>query len=185
MLRKLRRFRRNESGLAALEFALIAPLLVTLLLGTIEICDALECHQKVTMLASTGADLVSQATTVTSSDMSNVFAAMNAVIYPYPSSGAKIVITSVISDGNGGGTVDWSRAQNTSALTSGAAVTIPSGLMPKADCPKDACSVILAQVDYGYTSPIGSFIVGTMSMTDSFYARPRRSATVTCSGCTV
>ena len=42
--------------------------------------------------------------------------------------------------------------------------------------------MILAQVIYDYTSPIGSFLVGTVPMTDTFYARPRRSATVAYTG---
>lgn len=183
MLSRARHFRRNKSGLAAVEFALIAPVMVTLLLGTAELCNALSCHQKVTMLASTGADLVAQMTTMTSSDMNNVFAAVNAIIYPFPSSNAKIVISSIVSDGNGGGKVDWSQAQNATALTPGNAVTIPAGLMPKAQCAAGTCSVILAQVTYDYGSSFGQIFKGTVPMSDTFYARPRRSATVTCPSC--
>ncbi len=183
MLRRARKFRKDRSGLAAVEFALIAPVMVTILLGLIELCNALSCHQKVTMLASTGADLVAQATTMTPSDMSNVFAAVNAIIYPFSSTNASIVISSIVSDGQGGGKVDWSDAQNGTALTTGNPVTVPAGLMPKDQCATDACSVILAQVTYQYTSPFGKFIVGTVPMSDTFYARPRRSATVSCPGC--
>ncbi len=165
-----------------MEFALIAPVMVTLLLGTVEMCAALSCHQKVTMLASTGADLVAQAKTVSASDMDNIFSAVNAIVYPYSTANAKIVISSILSDGNGGGTVDWSKAQNATALTAGDAVTIPSGLMPKDQCAKDACSVILASVVYDYTSKFGSFLVGTVPMTDKFYARPRRTTSVSYTG---
>ena len=182
MLKSVKLFGKAKSGLAAVEFALIAPVLVTLLLGTVELCNALSCHEKVTMLASTGADLVAQATSVSASDMNDVFSAVNAIVYPFSSSNAKIVISSISSDGNGGGTVAWSKAQNTSALTAGNAVTVPSGLMPKDQCAKDACSVILAQVTYDYTSPVGKFFVGTVPMTDTFYARPRRSTSVAYTG---
>lgn len=183
MLKQLRKFRRAQSGVAATEFALVAPVLVVLLLGTVEACNALECHQKVTMLASTAADLVAQAMTVTPSDINNVFAATDAVIYPFSAANAKIVISSIISDGNGEGTVAWSVQQNATALAVDQAVTVPSGLMPKDQCPQGACSVILAQVTYDYTSPVGQFIVGTVPMSDTFYSRPRRSATVACNGC--
>lgn len=182
MLRRLRKFGRSKSGLAAVEFALIAPVMVTMLLGTVELCDALRCHEKVTMLASTGADLVAQATSVSSSDMSNIFDAVNAVLYPYSSANAKIVISSIYSDGNGGGTVDWSQEQNATALTAGNSVTIPSGLMPKDECAKDACSIILATVTYEYSSPFGRFFIGTVPMTDTFYTRPRRSTEVAYTG---
>lgn len=182
MLRRLRRFKKAEGGLAAVEFALIAPVMVTLLLGTVELCNALECHQKVTMLASTGADLVAQSKTVSATDMSNIFSAINAIIYPFATANAKIVISSIVSDGNGNGTVAWSQAQNTTALTAGQAVTVPSGLMAAGSCAVGACSVILAQVTYDYTSPVGKFFVGTVPMTDTFYSHPRRSTSVAYTG---
>jgi Flp pilus assembly protein TadG len=182
MLRRLRRFRKEKGGLAAVEFALIAPVMVTLLLGTVELCNALECHQKVTMLASTGADLVAQSTSVSASDMSNIFSAVNAIVYPFATSNAQIVISSIVSDGAGNGTVAWSEAQNTAPLTVNQTMTVPSGLMPATQCAAGACSVILAQVTYSYSSPMGSFILGTVPMSDIFYARPRRSATVAYTG---
>ena len=55
--------------------------------------------------------------------------------------------------------------------------------MPKDQCAADACSVVLAQVSYDYKSPLGDFVIGTVPMGDKFYARPRRSASVTCSDC--
>jgi Flp pilus assembly protein TadG len=182
MLRRIGRFRKSKSGVAAVEFALVAPVMVTLLLGTVELCNALSCHQKVTMLASTGADLVAQATSVSATDMSNVFSAVDAIIYPFATANTKIVISSVVSDGNGGGTVDWSKQQNATALTTGSSVTLPNGLMPKDQCGANACSVIFVQVTYEYSSPFGKFFLGTVPMTDSFYARPRRSATVAYTG---
>lgn len=182
MLRELHRFRTARGGLAAIEFALIAPVMVTLLLGTVELCNALECHQKVTMLASTGADLVAQSTSISAADMNNVFAAVNAIVYPFATANAKIVISSIVSDGSGNGTVAWSQAQNATPLTVSQTVAVPSGLMPAADCAKDACSVILAEVTYDYTSPIGRFILGTVPMADTFYAHPRRSASVAYTG---
>lgn len=182
MLKRWCAFTRDSRGLAAVEFALIAPVLVTLLLGTVDVCDALSAHEKVTMLASTGADLVAQATSVSAADMTGIFAADSAVLYPYNGATAQIVISSIVSDGKGGGTVAWSQAQNATPLTVNQAVTVPTGLMDQTRCPANACSVILATVHYAYNSPLGKFIVGTVTMSDSFYERPRRSATVSYTG---
>ena len=182
MLNRWRAFAKDRRGLAAVEFALIAPVLVTLLLGTVEVCDALSAHEKVTMLASTGADLVAQSTSVSSTDMTNIFDADSAVLYPYNGAAATIVISSIVSDGKGNGTVAWSQAQNGTPLAVNKAVTVPTGLMDKTRCPANACSVILATVAYSYNSPVGKFIIGSITMTDSFYERPRRSATVSYTG---
>ena len=112
MLRLLRKFRKSQKGLAAIEFAFIAPVLGTLLVGTIEVCNALECKQKVTSMASSVADLVAQTSSVSASDLSNIFAAGNALIYPFPTTSSKIVVSSIVSDGAGNGTVAWSHASS-------------------------------------------------------------------------
>jgi hypothetical protein len=40
----------------------------------------------------------------------------------------------------------------------------------------------MAQISYAYTSPIGQFFVGTIPLTDSFFARPRKSTSVAYTG---
>ena len=90
MLRRIRKFlQEHATAWRPSNSALIAPVLGTLLVGTIEVCNALECHQKVTMLASTAADLVAQATTVSTTDMTNIFDATTAIIYPFPQQHAR------------------------------------------------------------------------------------------------
>lgn len=188
MLSRIRHFLKARDGLAAVEFAFIAPVLGTLLLGTIELCNALQCHQKVTMVASSAADLVAQATNVSDSDMADVFSAASAIVYPFAQDNVSIVVSSVMSDGSGNGTVAWSKANsNGTPLNAGDTVTLQQPIMSTCDasgtnctpCAQNACSVIYTQVSYNYTSPIGKFLVGAVRMTDYFYERPRKSATVT------
>jgi Flp pilus assembly protein TadG len=128
------------------------------------------------------ADLVAQTPSVSPSDISNIFAAANQLIYPYPTSGAKIVVSSIVSDGAGNGTVAWSQASTGAALATNAAVAVPTGLMSASSCAKGACSVIFSQVTYGYSSPLGKLFIGTVQMSDYFYAHPRQSTTISISG---
>ena len=58
------------------------------------------------------------------------------------------------------------------ATVEGATVTVPSGLITSGG------SVILAEINYGYGSPTAKLITGTVTMSDTFYARPRRVAQV-------
>ncbi|HEY1629793.1 MAG TPA: TadE/TadG family type IV pilus assembly protein [Rhizomicrobium sp.] len=179
MLRKLRAFFKDKRGLAAVEFGLIAPVMGTMLVGTVEVCNALECKQKVTSIASSVADLVAQEKTIKQTDMNNIFTAANQLIYPFSSTGSSIVVSSIMSDGNGNGTVAWSKAQNGTTLTTGSAVMVPTGLMTASACARNACSVILTTVNYSYSSPLGKYFIGSSLMSDYFYARPRKSASVT------
>ena len=173
MLTKLRRMWRAKDGLAAVEFAFLAPVMLLMFFGTVELSAALDCRARVNTVASTAADLVAQETSVSSSDMANVFAALNSIIYPYSTTPAKIVISSLTYNTSTTGIVAWSDAQNATARTVGTSVTVPTGLMSSGG------SVILAEITYTYSSPTTQFLTNAVSMTNTFYERPRRSATVT------
>jgi len=173
MLKRLAAMVGARGGAAAIEFALLAPIMVLMFFAVVELSAAVDCRTRVNNVASTAADLVAQETIVSTSDMTNVFSALNAIIYPFPSAAARIVITSVVDNGSGGGKVAWSNAQNGTARTVGSAVTVPAGLITTGG------SVILAEITYTYTSPTTQFLTGTVTMSNSFFARPRRSATVT------
>ncbi|SRR5579885_1205648 len=171
-MRKLLKFLKAREGLAAIEFAFLAPVMLTMFFGTVELCNALLCRQKVTNIAATAADLVAQDTSVSDSQMNDIFSALNSIIYPYPSAGAQIIITSLTDDGHGGGTVAWSDAQNTTAHTVGSTMTVPAGVLVSGG------SVILAEITYTYNSSSTQLLHSPITMTDSFYAKPRKSSTV-------
>lgn len=173
MLNWIRNALRATDGLAAVEFAMLAPVLVAMFLGSIELTDALDCKQKVTGMASTAADLIAQEKAVASADLTNVYSAVNSIVYPYPTTGLKIIISSVIDNGSGGAKVAWSCAQNATARAANSAVTVPTGVITTGG------SVILTEVTYPYTSKIAKYLSSSTNMTSSFYARPRRSTTIT------
>ncbi len=174
-MRFTRKFARAKGGLAATEFALIAPLMLTIYFGITELCDALTANMKATGVASTAADLFAQKKTITNSDKNDIFAAINSLMYPYPTNPAmKIVVSSLIDNGNGTVKVAWSDAQNTPARTVNSIVTIPTGLVTSGS----GGSVIFAEITYNYSSPAGHLIYGALPMTDKFYEKPRQVAQV-------
>jgi Flp pilus assembly protein TadG len=194
MLKRLRDLKAYDSGMAAVEFALIAPIMMALFFGLVEVCNALDAHQKVTSVASTAADLTAQATSVDAADLNDIFAASSAIMSPFSTNDISIVITSIAGDGNRNeGTVLWSQTNgHGTAHTVGSTITIgdPSqlsdedvGLLPASCTGSTQCSIILAEVSYNYTSPYGKFIVGNLPMSDLFYSKPRRVVSVPCTDC--
>jgi Flp pilus assembly protein TadG len=175
----------NKDGLAAVEFALILPVMITLFFGVVESTLALLCRADVSMMASTAADLISQESVATSADLSNVYSAAGTILYPYPISGnAKptIRITSVIYDtvtqSTTSGKIGWSCTQIGSGTlppqgATGTTVTLPQALMTTNG------SVLIAEVAYNYTSPTTKIITGPMNMTNSFWTKPRRVLQIT------
>ncbi len=172
MLKTFFKMLKAREGLAAVEFAFIAPVMIILFFGVVELSAAVNCKTRVTSVASTAADLVAQETIVSPGDMSNVFAALNAIIFPYPSDAAKIVISSIVYKTSTTGTVEWSDQQNATRRSPGSVVTVPAGLLSTGG------SVILAEITYLYASPTTQILTGTVTMTGKFYAHPRRSAKV-------
>jgi Flp pilus assembly protein TadG len=73
-------------AVAAVELAVIAPLMLLLFFGTVEISSAVAIDRKVTLVAHTLADLISRSTTVTDADLANFFRAGDGIMYPYPAS---------------------------------------------------------------------------------------------------
>jgi Flp pilus assembly protein TadG len=173
MLKILKKARSAQSGMAAVEFAMVLPAMLALVFGSIEVTDALVCKGEVTNTASTAADLIAQETQVTDADLNNVYASLNALLYPYPTTATQVRITSIIDDGQGGGKVDWSKAQNATGYSRNQAMTVPAGLITSGG------SVIFAEVTYPYTSPFTYIIHSPITMTNTYYSHPRRVPKIT------
>ncbi|HXS05495.1 MAG TPA: TadE/TadG family type IV pilus assembly protein [Rhizomicrobium sp.] len=175
-LKLARRWRSNESGLAAIEFAFVLPILLTMLLGLVELSNALGTRTALTNMASTAADLIARESATSGSDMDTVFGAMSAMMYGYSTSSATVTITSVIDGGAGKPpVVSWSCAWNASGSSAspqakGATPTVPSGMVTQGG----GDSVIWARVTYIYTSPLSAFITSPISWSNDFYLKPRR-----------
>src|SRR5258708_12975795 len=80
----------NEEGIAAVEFALLLPVMITLFFGVVETSLALLCRADVSIMASTAADLISQSSALNKTDLGNIYSAAGTILYPYydPSAGA-------------------------------------------------------------------------------------------------
>jgi Flp pilus assembly protein TadG len=159
--------------MAATEFALITPLMLSLYFGVTELSDGLMAESKVTLLASTAADLVAQDTTITDAEMTSIFNALTEVMYPYSSTSTQVVISSLVYVSSTSAKVAWSDGHNASPRAVDSTVSIPSGLVSSGG------SVIYAEVKHTYTSPAGELIYGSIDMTETFYLKPRRTSSIT------
>jgi Flp pilus assembly protein TadG len=183
------RFRKAEDGLAAVEFAFLLPVMITLFFGVVETTLALLCRADVSVMASTAADLISQEGAATPTDLSNVYAAAGTILYPNTGT-PTIRITSVIYDTTSqsttSGKIDWTCTQagtgtlNPLSRSKGDTVTFGTPLTPVTQALMTTNgSVIIAEVAYSYTSPTTQVITGPINMTNNFLTKPRRVAQIT------
>lgn len=175
LLRRLSQFRRDVRGLAAVEFAIIVPMMLTIFFGTIEVSNAVAVDRKVTLAARTLSDLISQGTKATDIDIANAFKMSAAILTPYSSTPLKQRVSAIDIDGKGVATVTWTDGSNTSGMSSlqkGDVVSVPDALRV------NNTQLIMGEIAYTYIPAVGYFMKDGITLTDSTYTRPRQSAQV-------
>lgn len=170
MPQALRRYARDRRGVSAVEFALLAPLMIGLYLGCAEISDGVAADRKVSLSAAALANLASQVTTISTSDMTNILNASSAIITPYAASRLRSTLSCIKIDSTGNATVAWSATLNGTARAAGSAVTIPSALAVPSS------QLLFSEVSYAYTPTVGYTITGTLTLSDHMYMAPRQTA---------
>jgi len=158
----------NEKGVSAVEFALIAPLMVLIYFGCIELSFLMRMDRRVTSTSSSLGDLTARLATVTDDDMAEMFAAAKVMMQPYDAEAGSMRISSIVDDGDGVTKVAWSDAYAMTPLSEGSVVTVPDGIIPSPG------SAIVAEVQFNYQSPFGYVLKLERTVSDKFYLRPRR-----------
>lgn len=158
----------NERGVSAVEFALIAPVMILVYFGCIELSFLMRIDRRVTSTSASLGDLTARLPTVTDQDMHEMFAAAKVMMQPYDAADSSLRITSLVDNGDGNPKVAWSDAYNLTALAPGTQVTVAPGIVPSPG------SVIMAEVHYTYQSPFAYVLQNERTISDTFYLRPRR-----------
>jgi len=179
-----RLFRRDQRGVAAVEFALLLPVMLTLYIGSVEVSQSLNANRRVVLLARTLADLTTQSPKLNATDLAGVVAASSAVLAPLSTAPAKIRITSIAISASGSSdpkvanpaSVCWSFNQGWSSYARG--TTLDQTQLPTALRSEPGTSIIMAEVEYPYKPVIGYVITGYLTLNERIYMRPRMSTYV-------
>jgi Flp pilus assembly protein TadG len=170
--KKIRRFVRDRRAVSAVEFAFVAPLLITLYLGCVEVSDGVAADRKVSLTAAALANLSAQVTTITTGDMTNMLDASAAIIAPYSAGNLQITVSCLKIDANKNTTVKWSATRNGTARGVGSTYTFDAA----SQALKVANSyLLLAEAVYAYTPIVGHTITGTLNLSDRMFMSPRIS----------
>lgn len=169
----LKRAGTNEDGVSTIEFALIAPFLLLLYFGGVELSLLMLADRQVTSTSATMGDLTSRLLSVTDQDSLNIFAASQALLLNVDPSDVRLRLSSLQNMG-GTVTVVWSDANGSIApLSPGQSVPdLPANVVPLDG------TVIMAETEFDYTSELGFFLMGTRTLDDRFFLRPRRTNSI-------
>jgi Flp pilus assembly protein TadG len=176
----------DRSGTAAVEFALLFPIMMMLFLGTYEVENVLLAQLKLTAAAETAADLVAQTTiaggaagngTLQTSDFTTFTNAAADVMMPLPTgtngSALQIAFASVTYS-TGTPVIDWHVEKNGATPITVANVPNNQSLSSLGNAAVGSYdSVIVVQVQYTYNSPLSYVLNTSYTLAESAFNRPR------------
>ena len=190
---RVARLASEERGVAAVEFSLILPIMITLWIGGVEVTNALSVDRRVNAFASTMGDLVARSKTISYAQITDIFQLSEAAMFPYCDSQMSMRITAVDIDNTGNAKVAWSRshfvatpplpcppaaAGETAQLPAYAKLTDVNSSIPAALRPAGAgvSQLIMAETEKDYRPAIGYLIVkslGEISLDGRMFFVPR------------
>jgi Flp pilus assembly protein TadG len=176
---RLRGFARDRRGVSAVEFALVAPILILAYLGLAELALGMMASRRASHLAATIGDLAAQSETLTDANITDLFAIGTSMMDPFTTGTNLKMRLTCVKMISSKATVQWSDAQNFTKYTTGAVIsTITTAQLSEGE------SLIMTEVQYDYSSPIGLFVgsdynfLPSASFKDTFYHHPRNGAAV-------
>ena len=191
----LARLGRDRGGVAAIEFAFVAPVLLVTYFMTMEVSQGLEVSKKTGRIAIIVGDLVTQQQSLNKADLDAIMRIGEAVIQPYNRSKPSIYVTAIeiTNEDTPKAKVAWSRklvngAANNYLSVGSTITTVPDELMIAGSF------LIRAESSLEYT-PVVVWSAGDeaafgmasafdkLDMSDRYYLRPRMSQKVACNDC--
>ncbi|KQU64306.1 hypothetical protein ASC75_14305 [Aminobacter sp. DSM 101952] len=198
MLKKLRScayaLMSDRRGIAAVEFAFVVPLLLSLYFVTMEVSQAIETNKKVSRAGSMVADLITQQQTIKAAEVDAVMKIAESILQPYNRSTGKIFITAiqVTDEASPRVLVVWSRkyikGSATPDLAKDTVTTVPDALRTKG-----AFLIrVVSELDYkpmitwaAEDKPVLGLAaaIDPVTMDEVYYLRPRMSQAIPCDDC--
>jgi Flp pilus assembly protein TadG len=179
----LRCWKADAAGMAAVEFAMIAPIMAVMFIGAVELSQAIIVDRRVTQIASSTADLVARAETqIAQSDITDIMKAGSFIMAPYSQNPLQIVIRELQSSPTSATTVkqSWSCNYDGTGATltctcSNVTATAPANLLTTND------AVIVSQVNYLYKPLVFDYFMkknyasigGAYPLGETIYQKPR------------
>lgn len=175
LLRGVAKIHRNEDGLAAIEFAILAPLLISMYFGLAEIASAVAMDRSVSHATNVIGDLASQTSNVDKTDLEDVLSATLRVMNVENVSGATVQLDSWARDSDGKNTLIGSAVMNSgsAALPSFDPAEVDDSMM------NENSGILVARIAYNYSPLKLMYLKQDITMSDTFILKPRRSSEVT------
>jgi Flp pilus assembly protein TadG len=168
----------NRSGVAAIEFALVLPVMLLLFMGSFEATNLVLASMKLEASAETAADLVARTkvnAVLQSTDFTNITNAAKQVLTPLPTSGTQLKIAYASATySTGTAVIDWHYEVNSATAITTANIPNSASLANLGSQTSGSTdSVIIVKLTYAYSSPISYVLSSSYTLIESAFNRPR------------
>jgi Flp pilus assembly protein TadG len=180
---QFRRLAHDRRGVGAIEFAIIAPVLLLLYLGAVETTIGLSVAKRESRAAGSITDIMTQQTSVNKSVLASMPSVAASIFSPYGVTGLTLKITGVTIDSTGKATVAWSWAQDGSrpyAPTN--PVSVPTD-MAKANSFLVRTELALPYQLLSFGPDFLPSGTNTITISRQYFYRQRTGNSMTCSDC--
>jgi Flp pilus assembly protein TadG len=177
---RMRKLADDTRAVAAVEFALILPLLVTLYFGMVETSSLYTVDRRVSTVASTMADLVArEQKCISYTTIDSYFNAATGIMRPYSTTNLKQVVSFLQVSSAGAVTVKWSRPYGTGAVARSAGQTTAIAQATNINTlARTKGWLVAAEIVYPYT-PLFGVLVPEINLAHTEYFLPRYEEEIT------
>lgn len=169
---------RDTRGVAAVEFAFLAPILILFYFSMVEFCQGYMALKRTGHVASMVADLVSQADALSKDQVEDILDIGDVIMRPFPTTDLNQRVSSVTRISATQYEVNWSVGRG----MDGEKLTVADAKIPS-DMLADGESVIVTEATYDYKSPFDQVAPYFTHFSRMAYLRPRTAEVIACTGC--
>jgi len=170
-----RRFQKDEDGVAAIEFAIIAPVMIMMYFGLAEIASAISVDRRVSHGTNVAGDLATQQPELKDDDIEEVVSAALRVLNIQDVNSVSLDIESFILPAAGQPPESQGRIRVNNAAGNWG-VFDASGLDQK--LLNENSGVVVTRLSYQYTPVEMRYFDSTVNLKETFMLKPRRSDAV-------
>lgn len=179
----IRAFHKDVRGIAAVEFGMIAPVMLMFLIGTIEVTRAVAIDHRFSQVTSMVADLVTRADELTAADVNAIYAVAGEVMRPYDVSDLKLSIIPVISSNKDAqNTRVYAGATNRPSFNGGSVPAKCQSYPLTKDMLGTNEAVIVIEASYAFKPIFTGTLLGANDWTSKAFAKPRKGLFVNFDG---
>ncbi|MGH1457126.1 MAG: TadE/TadG family type IV pilus assembly protein [Alphaproteobacteria bacterium] len=171
MFNLLKSWRDSEDGMAAVEAAMIFPIMLTMLLAIYDLGNGILANQKAVRASQVVADLITRQSIVNDTDIDEAIEAGRLAFEPMDSSSYGVDIVSMRFDDDADTEVLWRETLNMSSLPDAISAV---------DALRDANEgVVMVSVRYVYSPLFSAFMTSDIEMGEVAFSRGRSSPAIT------